>query len=424
VRPGQPASAEISVNVPKDAPLTQPYWLRKDGSSGIARVDDPNLIGQPENPATFPVEYVFEIGGQTLVVKDEPVHVTKESKGERRRRVDVIPPVALKFSSDVSVFKPGETRPVTVEVSAARVATAGALQLELPGGWKSVPAQQTFQLGSMGENAKFVFNVTAPANPAVARMTASADVNGASYNTERIEINYPHLPFMLLQPPARARVVSVDVVTRGRNVGYLPGAGDDTAEALEQLGYKVTTLSGADLTADKLSGLDAVVIGVRAFNERKDLKPNLPALFRYVEDGGTVIAQYNRPSGSLPELGPYRLSIAGSAPDQRVTDEKSPVQFLAPEHPALTTPNRIGPADFDGWVQERGAYFPSSWDEQRYTAILAFNDPDEPPLKSGVLIAQHGKGFYVYTGLAFFRQLPAGVPGAYRLFANLVSLGK
>jgi hypothetical protein len=296
--------------------------------------------------------------------------------------------------------------------------------LELPVGWKAAPANQAFNLGSMGENAKFTFNVTAPANPAVARVTASANVKGVHFSNQRVEINYPHLPFMLLQPPARARVVSLDVVARGRNVGYLPGAGDNTAEALAQLGYKVITLSGADLTLEKLRGFDAVVIGVRAFNERKDLKPNLPALFSYVENGGTVIAQYNRPSGSLPDLGPYPLSIAGSAPQWRITDEKSPVTFLAPDHAALTTPNRIGPADFDGWIQERGAYFPSSWDEQHYTPILAFNDPGEAPLKSGVLIARHGKGYYVYTGLAFFRQLPAGVPGAYRLFANLVSLGK
>jgi hypothetical protein len=167
------------------------------------------------------------------------------------------------------------------------------------------------------------------------------------------------------------------------------------------------------------------VIGVRAFNERDDLKANLPGLFAYVEQGGVVVAQYNRPNGLLAEtLGPYPLSIAGPAPQLRVTDEKSPVTFLAPDHAALTTPNRIGPADFEGWVQERGAYFPSKWDEQHYTPVLALNDPGEPPLKGGLLIAQHGKGYYVYTGLAFFRQLPAGVPGAYRLFANLVSLGQ
>jgi LmbE family N-acetylglucosaminyl deacetylase len=424
VKPGVPGTAEISVTVPADAPLTQPYWLRQEGRSGIARVDDPTLIGRPENPPTFPVEYVFAIGGQTLVVADEPVYVTKTEKGERRRRVDVIPPVSLRFASEVSICPPGQTRPVTVEVAAARAGSSGTLRLEVPAGWKASPAQQAFALDAIGAKARFIFDLTAPGQPTNGRVTASADIKGARYSNQRIEINYPHLPLMLLQPLARARLVSLEVATRGKNVGYLPGAGDDAAAALEQLGYKVSTLSGADLTADKLRGLDAVVIGVRAFNERKDLKPNLAALFSYVENGGTVIAQYNRPSGSLPDLGPYPLSIAGSAPQLRVTDENSPVSFLTREHPALTTPNRIVPADFDGWVQERGAYFPSTWDEQHYTPILALNDPGEAPLKSGLLVARHGKGYYVYTGLAFFRQLPAGVPGAYRLFANLVSLGK
>jgi hypothetical protein len=423
LKPGQPSSAELSVLVPGDAPLTQPYWLRQEGRSGIARVDDPKLIGRAENAPTFPVEYEFEVEGQTLVVADEPMQVGKTPKGERSRRVDVIPPVSLRFVSEVSIFTPGATRPVTVEVVAARASTPGTLRLELPAGWKTEPTTQAFNLGSMGENATFTFNVTAPANPAAGRVTASADVKGARYSNQRIEINYPHLPLMLLQPAARVRVVSLDVATRGRNVGYVPGAGDDTAGALAQLGYKVTTLSGADLTAEKLRPLDAVVVGVRAFNERTDLKPNLPALFRFVEEGGTVIAQYNRPSGSLPDLGPYPLSIAGSAPQLRITDEKAPVTFLEPDHPALLTPNRIVPADFEGWVQERGAYFASQWDDH-YTPLLSMHDPDEPPLRSGVLIAKHGKGHYVYTSLAFFRQLPAGVPGAYRLFANLVSLGK
>jgi hypothetical protein len=191
------------------------------------------------------------------------------------------------------------------------------------------------------------------------------------------------------------------------------------------MGYTVTTLSGADLTAEKLRDLDAVVIGVRAFNERTDLAGHLDGLFAYVESGGTVIAQYNRPRGLKTEqLGPYDISIAGNAPQMRVTDEDSPVSFLAPEHAALTTPNRLGPEDFTGWVQERGAYFPGAWDKEHYTEVLALNDPDEAPLTGSVLIAPHGRGYYVYTGLAFFRQLPAGVPGAYRLFANLVSLGK
>ena len=227
------------------------------------------------------------------------------------------------------------------------------------------------------------------------------------------------------RPPARARLASFALATRGQTIGYLPGAGDYVAECLEQMGYVVHRLTGADLTSEKLKGFDAVVIGVRAFNERTDLKAAFPGLLAWVEAGGTVIAQYNRPTGLLAEtLGPYSLSIAGPVPDLRVTDETAPVTLLTPDHAALNAPNRIAPADFDGWMQERGAYFPSKWDETHYTALLAMSDPGEPPLTSSILVAKHGQGHYVYTGVAFFRQLPAGVPGAYRLFANLVSLGK
>jgi len=193
---------------------------------------------------------------------------------------------------------------------------------------------------------------------------------------------------------------------------------------MEQMGYVVQRLTGADLTPEKLQGLDAVVIGVRAFNERTDLKAAFPGLLAWVEAGGTVIAQYNRPNGLKAEqLGPYPLSIEGPAPQWRVTDETAPITLLATDHAALNSPNRIDQADFSGWVQERGAYFPSSWDDH-YTPLLAMSDPGEAPLKSSILVAPYGKGHYVYTGLGFFRQLPAGVPGAYRLFANLISLGK
>jgi hypothetical protein len=186
------------------------------------------------------------------------------------------------------------------------------------------------------------------------------------------------------------------------------------------MGYHVTPLTGADLTADRLHGLDAVVIGVRAFNVRTDLADRMPALFAYVEGGGNVIEQYNRPEGlKTDKLAPYDLTLSAL----RVTDEHAPVTLLAPDHPALNTPNKITPADFDGWVQERGIYYPSQWDEH-FTPILAAGDPGEEPLKGGLLVARYGKGYFVYTGLVWFRQLPAGVPGAYRLFANLVSLGK
>ncbi len=426
LKPGQTATSDMQMTVSEGA-ITQPYWLREEGSVGLYHVSDPTLIGRPESPPAFPITYQFEVGGQTLMVHDEPTAIVHDASGKRRRKVDVIPPASLAFASKVSLFEPGGTRPVSVEVTAARPNTAGMLQLAVPAGWKVEPSSQQFQFAKAGDRGTFTFNLTAPATPGTGRVSASVDIDGHSYSNSRIEIDYPHIPFILLQPKTEARLVDVDYAIRGTRVGYLPGDGDDTVMALQQLGYQVTTLSGADLTPEKLTGLDAVVIGVRAFNSRRDLAANLTNLFAYVENGGTVVAQYNRPGNGAQQLGPFPLSISGSqnnAPRNRVTDETSPVNFLTPDHPALNVPNKIGPADFDGWFQERGAYFPNSWDEEHYTAILSMNDPNEPPLRGSLLVARDGKGYYVYTGLAFFRQLPRGVPGAWRLFANLVSLGK
>jgi len=416
------ATHVASQTIPVNASPTQPYWLRAEGAAGIFRVDDPKLIGRPENPPAFPVEFVFEVGGQTLSVADEPVST---ADGGKPRKLAVVAPVALHFGSAVALFKPGAGRSIEVEVTAARAAVDGTLRLQVPAEWNISPAQQPFKLSKSGEKTKVAFTVTAPAKAASGSIVAVAEIGGTRFSNQRLEIRYDHIPVQLLQPPAKLKVAAFDFATRGKAVGYLPGAGDDTVSSLQQLGYTVMTLTGADLTPEKLRGLDAVVIGVRAFNERTDLAANLPELFSYIENGGTVIVQYNRPTGLRTQrLGPYPLSIAGNAPQWRVTDETVPVTFLAPEHAALTTPNKIVPADFDGWVQERGAYFPSSWDAEHYIPLLAMSDPGEAPLKSSVLVAQHGKGYFVYTGLAFFRQLPAGVPGAYRLFANLLSLGK
>jgi hypothetical protein len=186
----------------------------------------------------------------------------------------------------------------------------------------------------------------------------------------------------------------------------------------------VTQITGADLTAEKLKGFDAVVVGIRAMNVRTDLADKEQGLFDFAAAGGTVIVQYNTPGGLRAKLAPYNLTLSNNLPQNRVDEEDAKVTLLVPDHPAFNTPNKIVPADFDGWVQERGLNFPSDWDADHFTALLACSDTGEPPLKSGLLVADIGKGHFVYTGLAFFRQLPAGVPGAYRLFANLVSLGK
>ena len=423
----QPFSREAAVTLPAGMRISQPYWLREEPSAGLFRVDDPKLIGLPENPPAFPVEFVFSIDGQTLIVATEPVQVIPSAPpAQQRRRLTVISPVALGFPYQVEIFKPGATKTTTVEIVASRADAAGKVKLTGPAGWKISPETQAFALTKVGDTTRVTFEVTAPAHAQQGALTASAQIGGAWFSTGRFVFNYPHIPLQVLQPPARLKVASFDFAIRGNTVGYLAGAGDSSVEHLEQLGYTVKQLSGADLSPEKLRGIDAVVIGVRAFNERDDLERNLPGLFAWVEQGGTVIAQYNRPDRRLKAstLGPYPLSIQGSPPQWRVTDETAAVSVLQTEHSAVNTPNKIADGDFNGWVQERGAYFPSKWDEAHYTSLLAMSDPGEAPLKGSVLVAKHGKGYYVYTGLAFFRQLPAGVPGAYRLFANLVSLGK
>jgi LmbE family N-acetylglucosaminyl deacetylase len=419
--PNQPRALDATPTLPASTPLSQPYWLREEGSPGMFRVDDPSLIGRPENRCPFPVEYVFEVRDQTLVIPDEPVQITTNSgNSEVHRRIEVIPPVSLDFPSDIALFAPGTSHPVEVAITASRTDSNGTLKLEAPQGWDVSPSEQSFHLKTIGERAHFTFTLKAPQKSETVKIIADAEIEKAHYRTGRIEINYSHIPPILLQPVAGLKAISLELKTLGHTVGYLPGAGDSVSQNLEQMGYVVRMLDDTKLTPEDLQGLDAVVIGVRAFNVRNNIASDLPALFHYVENGGTIVAQYNRPDGlKTNEFAPFALHLSGD----RVTDETAVPTFLAPDNPVLNKPNKISTADFDGWVQERGIYFPNQWDDH-FTPVLAFNDPGESPLKGGLLVAPYGKGYFVYTGLVFFRELPAGVPGAFRLFANLISLGK
>ena len=264
------------------------------------------------------------------------------------------------------------------------------------------------------------FTVIPPAGPAAGTVRAEATVDGATFSHDVVRIDYPHIPPIALAPAAEARLVREDTLVRAKRIGYVMGSGDEVPEALRQLGLEVTLLSDEELATAPLGRYDAIVAGVRAYNTRKRLATVQSRLLDYVKDGGTYVVQYNTSQELVtPDAGPFPLKLSRD----RVTVEEAPVRLLDPDHPLLSVPNRIGPRDFEGWVQERGLYFPGSWDE-RYEALLAMADPGEKETKGALLVARHGKGTFVYTGLAFFRQLPAGVPGAYRLFANLVSAAK
>jgi hypothetical protein len=244
------------------------------------------------------------------------------------------------------------------------------------------------------------------------------ELNGVRYNRGFERITYEHIPVQTIFPSAEARLVLLDVKKAGQLIGYIPGAGDAIPEALRRIGYSVESLSEANLAEENLKKFDAIVLGIRALNTIDRIDFYMPALFKYAKAGGTVILQYNTSRGlKTKQISPFPLSLS----QERVTDEDTEIRFLAPDHPALRFPNQIDPADFAGWVQERGLYFADSWDAA-FVPVLSANDAGEPPRNGGLLIARYGEGWFVYSGLSWFRQLPAGVPGAYRLFANLVSL--
>ena len=302
----------------------------------------------------------------------------------------------------------------------------GTLRLNLPAGWQVNPAAAPFQLPKRGEEVAIRFEVTpsATAQPAQSethRVKAVAEADGESYSTGYEVIDYPHIQKHYWFRPAVVNLLRFDVkVAPGLKVGYVMGSGDEVPEALKQLGVEVTQLSPEELAFGNLKQFDVIVTGIRAYEVRKDLSANQARLMEYVSGGGVMIVQYSRTGGISDPLGPYPFSL-GSSP--RVAVEEAPVAILEPANPLLHFPNEITAKDFDGWVQERGTYFMESWAPE-YKPLLSSNDPGEPPQKGGMLLAAYGKGFYLYSGYVWFRQLPAGVPGAYRIFANMISLGK
>jgi hypothetical protein len=297
---------------------------------------------------------------------------------------------------------------------------AGQVRLKGPDQWKVSPASLSFSLTGKFEECEVTFDVSPPKAADESDLVAEAEVGGERISRELVEIAYPHIRRQVYFPESRLKVVRLDIKTDGKNIGYIMGAGDEVPQALQNLGYDVVELTDEMLENADLSPFDAIIAGVRAYNTREVLKLVKERLLQYVDHGGTLVVQYNVASGSPADrIGPYPFTIGRD----RVSVETAPVVFLAPDHPLLNLPNRITPKDFEGWIQERGLNFASQWDE-RYATVLACHDPGEPDQKGGLLYARYGKGIFIYTGYAWFRQLPAGVPGAFRLFANIISAGK
>jgi LmbE family N-acetylglucosaminyl deacetylase len=407
-----------------NAQYSGPYWLREEHSQGLFKVSDPNMIGRPENPPAVSLDFIYSIDNQEITIKAPLVFKwTDPVKGELSRPFEIVPPVAVSLSSPVYVFPDATPQNVVlIARSSSNGPLNGNLSVKVPNGWKAEPAQQPFTLDKRGQEHTAVFVVTPPKGEMTGQIGAVATVNGKAYDHSVQTIGYDHIPIQTLVPQAYSRLVRTNIEKAGSVVAYIRGAGDEVPDALRNLGYQVWEMKNEEVTPANLAKVDAVVLGVRALNTNERIRYFMPDLLRFAENGGTLIVQYNtnfEMEIDKDKFSPYPLSISRD----RVTEEDSEVRILKPDHPALNYPNKITASDFDGWVQERGLYYPNKWDEH-FDALISSNDKGEEARNGGLLVAKYGKGHYVYTGLSFFRELPEGVPGAYKLFANMVSLGK
>ncbi|MFN2443736.1 MAG: PIG-L family deacetylase [Thermoanaerobaculia bacterium] len=411
-------SEKILLEIPKDHPFSHPFWLRAAPSEGAWTIRDDRLIGEAVAPEPLGVALALTVEGEVIVF-EAPVYFrrTDPVMGERYRPVEVHPPVIANIENSVIVFPDRETRTVRISASSMIDGASGTIRPVIPEGWTVEPRSAAFALDA-GEQRLWSFRLTPPAEEVEGHLSILIEQpDWEPYSLSKIELDYPHIATQTLFPHASAKLVRADIERDGRDIGYVMGAGDEIPDALRQIGYDVTLLSDSDLGGEDLSRFDAIVLGVRAYNTRPNLMALQPRLFEYVRRGGTLVTQYNTLGRDLPStLAPWPLTISR----ERVSVEWAPVLLAEPEHPLLTSPNRITENDFEGWIQERGLYFPGSWSEE-YAAPLSMDEPGEQSKRGAVLVGTLGEGTFIYTPISFFRQLPAGVPGAYRLFANLVA---
>lgn len=421
------AATAYQVSVPSSEPVTQPYYLSepRQGDSYRSSAASPKAV--PFAPPALVARVTVDVGG-VEVIAAAPVEYRYADpiRGELRRRPDVVPAITVGLDSRLLIVPvaatPYRQRLVVRATSFSPAEVAGTLRLRLPDGWTAAPADAPFILRARGDQTSVPFTVTAPATRAAGTFEISAEaVVGASrFSREVQEVTYPHIQTHRLYWPATARVQVLALKVAPVRVGYVMGSGDLVPDALRRMGASVTMIDAEMLAVGDLSRFDTIVVGIRASEARPDFVANHTRLMQYVERGGTLIVQYQQADYIAKNLPPYPARAATSS---RVTDETAPVKILVPTHQVFTFPNRITSADFDGWVQERNLYAFTSFDK-RYVPLLESADPGEPPQQGGELYARVGKGQYVYTAYAWFRQLPAGVPGAYRQLANLISLSK
>ena len=402
-------------------PYSSPYWLNEKHSEGLFTIKDPFIIGTPENNSSTIVTFYIDVNGLPLQIERPLVFkATDPVKGEVYRPYEILPPATVDISEKVYVFSDATPKIIQFIIKANADNVSGTLQLSVPDTWILSTKNNSFKLNKKGDEAILEATLSAGNSTGIAKLGASLSINNKFYNKSIQRIEYDHIPYQFILSDAEVKLVNVNLKKTEATVGYIPGAGDEIPACLKQIGYDVTVLTDEMIGAGNLSRYSTIVTGIRAYNTNNRLQSFHKKLMDYVTQGGNLVIQYNTNSRVGPvqaNIGPYPFTISRD----RVTDEKAEIRMIKPDHPALTFPNKITNKDFDGWIQERGIYFATELDKN-YETVLSLNDPGEKPSEGGIIISKYGKGNFVYTGMAFFRELPAGVPGAYRLFVNLLSL--
>ncbi|HEY3137741.1 MAG TPA: PIG-L family deacetylase [Blastocatellia bacterium] len=423
-------SVQFEIRVPENASYTRPYWSRAhELRDHIYTIDEPEYLNLPFQPPEVVGVFNYEVDGVrfTLTQPAQTIFIDRPW-GEQRRLLTVAPAISVGLSPRVGVISVTAVQPslnVTVNVANnVKGQATGKVRLGLPKGWKATPAEAPFSFTHEGEMQTFAFSVSPPRVTAGAeyRVQAVAQYNGREYNEGYQVIAHRDLEPRYLYRPATMELRGIDVkVAPGLKVGYVMGVGDEVPVALEQIGVRVQMLNTQDLAAGNLDQFDAIIVGIRATTVRDDLKAYSRRLLDYAEKGGNLIYQYQTQEFDGAPYGPYPYKLTQRA--EEVSEEDAKVTILEPTNPIFQWPNKITAADFDGWVEERGSKWMATWDEH-YKPLLESHDREQQPQRGGMLQAQYGRGTFTYAAYAFYRQLPAGVPGAYRLFANMISVRK
>jgi hypothetical protein len=412
------------LTIPADAAPTRPYFVRASPAEGRFTLLDPSLTGSPGTPPPLTASADLEIAG-VPVTRRVPV-MRREANlpfGFELYPLEILPPLSVSLlpQSRIVVRSSGDAIPLEATVTSHAAETVeGSVALEVPDGWLSSPERQTFSLTAAGATVRVGFILRAPELDGQAHaISAAVTTGGRLYASHVAAIRHRDLPVQYVYREARSTVRGVDVtVPPGLRVGYVMGVGDEVPAAIAQLGAEVQLLGEADLAGGDLSRFDTIVTGTRAYAVRSDLRTHNARLLDYARAGGNLVVLYNTPEFTPGTQAPFPASLPPDA--EEVSEERAPVEILRPDHPLLSWPNRIGPADFDGWIEQRGSKFFATWDS-RYTALLSTHDRGQRPQHGGMLHAPYGKGQYTYMAYALHRQLPAGVPGAYRVLANLIA---